>query len=118
MAGRFDRHAAVVTGAAHGIGRAVACRLAGDGARVAIVDLDEAAGSELAARLGEGHLALGADVADAEQLAAAIDRAASSFGGLTILVNNAGSGSAKPLDRYTDDEFARLVAVNLTGVWY
>jgi NAD(P)-dependent dehydrogenase (short-subunit alcohol dehydrogenase family) len=118
VAGRFDGHAAVVTGGAHGIGRAVACRLAGDGARVAIVDLDEAAGGELAARLGEGHLALGADVADPEQLAAAIDRAASSFGGLTILVNNAGSGSAKPLDRYTDDEFDRLVAVNLTGVWY
>ena len=118
MAGPFDGHAAVVTGGAHGIGRAVACRLAGDGARVAIVDVDEAAGGELVAQLGGGHLALGADVADPVELAAAIDRAASAFGGLTILVNNAGSGSAKPLDRYTDDEFARLLAVNLTGVWH
>ncbi|HET6665562.1 MAG TPA: SDR family NAD(P)-dependent oxidoreductase [Acidimicrobiales bacterium] len=117
MAGPFDGHAAVVTGGAHGIGRAVACRLAGDGARVAIVDVDDAAGGELAARLGERHLALGADVADPDRLAAAIDRAASAFGGLTILVNNAGVGSAKPLDRYTDEEFARLLAVNLTGVW-
>jgi NAD(P)-dependent dehydrogenase (short-subunit alcohol dehydrogenase family) len=117
VAGPFDGHAAVVTGGANGIGRAVACRLAGDGARVAIVDVDDAAGGELAARLGERHLALGADVADPERLSAAIDRAASAFGGLTILVNNAGAGSAKPLDRYTDEEFARLLAVNLTGVW-
>ena len=118
MAGPFDGHAAVVTGGAHGIGRAVACRLAGDGARVAIVDVDEAAGGELAAQLGEGHLALGADVADSEELAAAIEQAASTFGGLTILVNNAGFGSTKPLVRFTDAEFARLLAVNLTGVWH
>ncbi|HET6834715.1 MAG TPA: SDR family NAD(P)-dependent oxidoreductase [Acidimicrobiales bacterium] len=118
MAGPFDGHAAVVTGGAHGIGHAVACRLAGDGARVAIVDVDEAAGGELAAQLGEGHLALGADVADSEELAAAIEQAASTFGGLTILVNNAGFGSTKPLVRFTDAEFARLLAVNLTGVWH
>lgn len=117
MAGPFEGHAAVVTGGAHGIGRAVAHRLAGDGARVAIVDVDEAAGGQVADRLGEGHLALGADVADPDGLTAAIARAASAFGGLTILVNNAGVGSAKPLDRYTDEEFARLLAVNLTGVW-
>jgi NAD(P)-dependent dehydrogenase (short-subunit alcohol dehydrogenase family) len=118
VAGPFAGHAAVVTGGAHGIGRAVACRLAGDGARVAIVDVDEAAGGELAAQLGEGHLALGADVADSEELAAAIEQAASTFGGLTILVNNAGFGSTKPLVRFTDAEFARLLAVNLTGVWH
>jgi NAD(P)-dependent dehydrogenase (short-subunit alcohol dehydrogenase family) len=118
VAGPFDGHAAVVTGGAHGIGRAVACRLAGDGARVAIVDVDEAAGGELAAQLDEGHLALGADVADSEELAAAIEQAASTFGGLTILVNNAGFGSTKPLVRFTDAEFARLLAVNLTGVWH
>jgi NAD(P)-dependent dehydrogenase (short-subunit alcohol dehydrogenase family) len=118
VAGPFDGHAAVVTGGAHGIGRAVACRLAGDGARVAIVDVDDTAGGELAAQLGEGHLALGADVADSEELAAAIEQAAEAFAGLTILVNNAGFGSTKPLARFTDAEFARLLAVNLTGVWH
>jgi NAD(P)-dependent dehydrogenase (short-subunit alcohol dehydrogenase family) len=118
VAGPFDGHAAVVTGGAHGIGRAVACRLAGDGARVAIVDVDGGAGGELAARLGEGHLALCADVADSEGLATAVDRAASAFGALTILVNSAGFGSTKPLARFTDAEFARLLAVNLTGVWH
>jgi NAD(P)-dependent dehydrogenase (short-subunit alcohol dehydrogenase family) len=118
VAGPFDGHAAVVTGGAHGIGRAVACRLAGDGARVAVVDVDERAGGELVARLGGGHLALRADVADPEDLTAAIEQAASAFGGLTILVNNAGFGSTKPLARFTDAEFGRLLAVNLTGVWH
>jgi NAD(P)-dependent dehydrogenase (short-subunit alcohol dehydrogenase family) len=110
--------AAVVTGGAHGIGRAVAQRLAADGARVAVVDVDAPAADGLAGELGEGHLALGADVADLEALAAAIERAASDFGALTILVNSAGFGSTKPLSRFTDDEFARLLAVNLTGVWH
>ncbi len=118
MAGAFDGRAAVVTGGAHGIGRAVATRLAGDGARVAVVDVDAAAADDLAAELGEGHLALGADVADPEGLTAVIERAAAAFGGLTILVNNAGFGSTKPLASFTDAEFARLLAVNLTGVWH
>ena len=118
MAGPFDGHAAVVTGGAHGIGRAVAGRLAADGALVAIVDVDDGAADALAADLGPGHVAFGADVADPEALGAAIEGAAAAFGGLTILVNNAGVGAAKPLDRYGDVEFARLLAVNLTGVWH
>jgi NAD(P)-dependent dehydrogenase (short-subunit alcohol dehydrogenase family) len=105
--------AAVVTGGARGIGRAVADRLAADGARVAIVDVELDAGDG-----PSGHLELAADVADADALAAAITRAADAFGELSILVNNAGFGTAKPLDRYGDDEWARLVAVNLTGVWH
>jgi len=106
VTGPFDGHGAVVTGGAHGIGRAVAGRLAADGARVAVVDLDDAAAGALAAELGPGALG------------AAIDGAASAFGGLTILVSNAGVGAAKPLERYGDEEFARLLAVNLTGVWH
>ena len=118
MAGPFAGQTAVVTGGAHGIGRAVARRLAEDGARVAVVDVDAIAADGLASELGQEHLALGADVADPEAVAAAIERAASDFGALTILVNNAGFGSTKPLSRFTDAEFARLLAVNLTGVWH
>jgi len=119
--GARNGEAAVVTGGAHGIGRAVARRLAVDGARVAIVDIDGAAASavvtELAPRGGR-HLAVEADVADPAAIGAAIDRAARAFGGLSILVNNAGVGAAKPLERYADDEFARLLGVNLMGVWH
>jgi NAD(P)-dependent dehydrogenase (short-subunit alcohol dehydrogenase family) len=118
MAGPLDGHAAVVTGGAHGIGRAVAQRLAGDGARVAVVDVDDFAAGELVDELGVGHLALAADVADSEAVAAAIARTASDLGTLTVLVNSAGFGSTKPLGRFTDAEFDRLLAVNLTGVWH
>ena len=119
--GSLNGQAAIVTGGAHGIGRAVARRLADDEARVSVVDIDGAAASAVVAELAPGddrHLAVEADVADPAALGAAVDRAAAAFGGLSILVNNAGFGAAKPLDRYTGDEFARLVAVNLTGVWH
>jgi NAD(P)-dependent dehydrogenase (short-subunit alcohol dehydrogenase family) len=109
LAGR----SAVVTGGARGIGRAVADRLAADGARVAIVDVDLDTGAG-----ASGHLELAADVADAGALSTAVATAADALGGLSILVNNAGFGAAKPLDRYGDDEWARLVGVNLTGVWH
>jgi NAD(P)-dependent dehydrogenase (short-subunit alcohol dehydrogenase family) len=111
MAGPLAGRGAVVTGGSRGIGRAVADRLAADGARVAVVDIDpDPAGGD--------HPTWTADVADPGGLTAAIDGAAERFGGLAILVNNAGFGAAKPLDRYSDDEWARLVAVNLTGTWH
>jgi NAD(P)-dependent dehydrogenase (short-subunit alcohol dehydrogenase family) len=102
---------AVVTGGSRGIGRAIADRLAADGAQVAVVDVDPDPAAP-------DHPTWQADVADGAALTAAVDAAAERFGGLAILVNNAGFGAAKPLHRYTDEEWARLVGVNLTGAWH
>jgi NAD(P)-dependent dehydrogenase (short-subunit alcohol dehydrogenase family) len=108
----------VVTGAGSGIGRAVAECFSGAGARVAVLDGDEAAANDVAAALGPAtSVALLADVADPDAVRRAFERAADAFGGLDIVVNNAGTGAVKALHRYSDDEWDRIVRVNLTGVF-
>src|SRR5215218_5894747 len=84
---------AVVTGAARGIGAATALRLAEDGFAVAVLDLEETAGKgtvEAIEAAGGRALAVGADVSDAEQVTAAVERIVAELGGPTVLVNNAG----------------------------
>jgi NAD(P)-dependent dehydrogenase (short-subunit alcohol dehydrogenase family) len=118
---------AIVTGGGSGIGRAIAERFAEAGARVAVLDTDETSATEVVASLstkaGNGNagipgLALVADVGDADAVRRAFWQAADAFGGLDIVVNNAGAGSVKALHRYSDDEWERLVRVNLTGVFH
>ncbi|MGN6744067.1 MAG: bifunctional aldolase/short-chain dehydrogenase [Amnibacterium sp.] len=90
---------ALVTGAASGIGRAIATRLAADGACVVIADLDLGKAQAAAAELGSSDVAIGvaADVTDEAQVQAAVDAAVLAFGGLDLVVNNAGLSLSKPL---------------------
>ena len=120
-ANRFSGRRAVVTGASSGIGRATALRLAAEGAKVGLValDMDELniVAAEIGAAGGEA-LALQADVSVEEQIAAAMDQAALAWGGLDIVVANAGIellGQDDRVDRLQRSVWDRLIAVNLTG---
>ena len=90
MIANLDGKVAVVTGAAHGIGRALALGFAAEGMRVAAVDIDEAGAQSTAALIGSGAVARRVDVADAEAVDALADDCFAEFGQVDLLVNNAG----------------------------
>ncbi|WP_328722603.1 SDR family oxidoreductase [Streptomyces sp. NBC_00247] len=105
----FDGLSALVTGGASGIGAAVATLLLERGARVAVLDRDTAGAPG-------GTFAVQADVTDDAQVRAAVDRAAAEFGGLHTLVSNAGIGSIGTVEENADDEWARVLDINVLGM--
>ncbi len=119
---RLQGKSAIVTGGAVGIGRACVRRMAGEGAKVAILDRLEAQGEALAEDLSAaGHdvCFLPADVADEAGMKTAIDTAARRFGGLSVMVNNAGIlGAPRSTDETTEAEWDRVQAVNVKGVFF
>ena len=109
---------AVVTGAARGIGAAVATRLAKDGFAVAVLDLDESACGETVKTItadGSRALAVGVDVADAGAVAAAVERVATELGAPSVLVNNAGIIRDNLIFKMSDDDWDAVIAVHLRG---
>jgi meso-butanediol dehydrogenase / (S,S)-butanediol dehydrogenase / diacetyl reductase len=119
--GRFDGAAALVTGGAHGIGRACAVRLADEGARVAVLDLDGAAAQDVVSDLAQPgerpHLAVQMDVTERSSVDQAIGRAAGELGGIDTLVNVAGGDSEHGTFEDMDDEvWTSLLELNLLGV--
>ncbi|GAB3768607.1 3-oxoacyl-[acyl-carrier protein] reductase [Nocardioides ginsengisegetis] len=116
--GRFDGRVAVVTGAARGIGFGTAKRFAEEGAAVAIIDLDETAAAEAAAKLGATKaIGIGCDVANAESVDAAIARVVEELGGIHILVNNAGITRDNLLFKLTEDDWDMVMNVHLKGAF-
>ncbi len=120
-AARFEGKVAVITGAAGGIGRAAAERLASEGANVVLVDLE---GSDLAAAVdavetaGGQALSVEADVTRAADVERYVQEAIGRFGQIDVFFNNAGiEGVVQPLTAYPEDVFDRVIAVNLKGVW-
>ena len=107
--GDFDGMVALVTGGASGIGAATAGLLAERGARVAVLDLDPDAAD---AR----HLRLACDVGDRASVEAAVGRVAADLGGLDVVVNNAGIGAQGDVAANDDDEWRRVLDVNVVGI--
>ena len=111
---------AIVTGAARGIGRAIALRLATDGHHVAVLDLDESACQAVVDQITEGGgtaLAVGVDVSDAEQVEAGVARVAEELGAPTLLVNNAGIIRDNMLFKMSVDDWDSVMAVHLRGAF-
>jgi 3-oxoacyl-[acyl-carrier protein] reductase len=116
----MTQRVAVVTGAARGIGAAIAVRLAADGLAVAVLDLEESACATTVERItgaGGRALAVGADVSDASAVTAAVERVASELGPPVVLVNNAGVIRDNLLFKMTDDDWETVMAVHLRGAF-
>lgn len=116
MTGRLQGKRAIVTGAAQGIGKAIAERFTAEGARLLLADIDEAKIAALAARLGQQAIA--ADVSKKAEVEGIVARAAALWGGLDLLVNNAGVTHPAALDDLTEEDFDRVFAINLkSALW-
>jgi NAD(P)-dependent dehydrogenase (short-subunit alcohol dehydrogenase family) len=109
---------ALVTGAARGLGLAIAQLFAQRGARVALADIDGAAAQQAAAELGGDAIALRCDVSKPDEVQQAIAATVEAFGGLDVMINNAGIEIGKPIPETSDEEFSRLMAINVNGVFY
>ena len=116
--GALDGCTAVVTGAAGTMGRAAVRALLEDGARVALVDLDKARLEDLARQLGERVMPCACDITHADEVARCHETIEKSLGPVAILVNNAGILSNNKAQATTDDEWRRVMAVNLDGAFY
>ena len=112
---------AIITGGASGLGRATAARLVAAGAHVAILDRPASAGAEVAAQLGKTAAFTAADVTSADEVAAALAKAREHLGGLNVLVNCAGIGTAmKTVGKSGPaklEDFTRVIQVNLIGTF-
>jgi NAD(P)-dependent dehydrogenase (short-subunit alcohol dehydrogenase family) len=120
VAERLAGKRAIISGAASGMGLAAAERFAAEGARVALLDVDEAATTAAAERIGPAALATPADVRDEDAVRAAVARAVTELGGLDVVVGNAGvqlAGQDDRAERLSLDVWRRTLDINLTGMF-
>ena len=117
---RLEGKAALVTGGARGIGRAIALALAREGADVAVCDIDLDGAKEVARQisaLGRRALALKADISKREETKRMVEEIVARFGKIDILVNNAGIIRRGTFEEHTEEDWDRVIAVNLKGTF-
>ncbi|MFJ1530774.1 SDR family NAD(P)-dependent oxidoreductase [Streptomyces mirabilis] len=117
MEARLAGRPALVTGATGGIDEAVVRRLAAEGAAVVVTDLDADRCEKLAEEVGGGALGLALDVSDESAWQEVVTRATAAFGGLAVLVNNAGIAAMGTVETETKETWDQVLAVTQTGVW-
>lgn len=116
---KLEGKVALITGAGQGIGRAIALRLANDGANIAVAEINEdkakAVADEVRA-LGRKATHVRADVSNRDDIYAAIDQAEKELGGFDIMINNAGIAQVQPIAQVTPEEVDRILKINVQGV--
>lgn len=113
----FTNKVVVVTGGAMGIGLACAERFVASGGSVVIADMNAKAGEASAANLGDRALFVQTNVCDMLAMMAMADKAVSEFGGIDILVNNAAQAPTGVVDEISEEEWTRVIDINLNGFW-
>lgn len=114
---RLDDTRVILTGATGGLGTAIAERLSAEGARLALTDVDAAACRTLAGRLDGPAVALGLDVADEDAWSEVVTSVVDRWGGVDVLVNNAGIGSVATVETETRERWDQVVDVDQLGTW-
>ena len=114
---RLNGKVALVTGAARGIGAAIAQAMAGEGAKLVIADVLDQEGRDLATSIGPTAIYVHLDVTKPTEWASAVDAAIQAFGKLDVLVNNAGISTYGLIEHYKHSDWERTIAINLTGVF-
>lgn len=117
MAGRVEGKVALITGGASGLGENAAELMAAEGAKVVIADINEAAGRAVAEKIGKSATFVPLDVTQEDQWVAAIAAAVKQFGALHVLVNSAGIGLTKTVEEISLEEWRKVHAIDLDGVF-
>jgi NAD(P)-dependent dehydrogenase (short-subunit alcohol dehydrogenase family) len=115
---KLKNKVAIVTGASSGIGLAIAKIYIQEGAKVVLSDISETAGHQAAESLGANARFFKCNVADSKEVDALVVYAVETFGTLDIMVNNAGIGALGEISDVTDEDWNKVIAVNLNGVFY